>query len=99
MGSSTAGKGPGTIALAPAEAALGWQPGTFISAYKSNRGAANDLALEDSPVGPPLIDLLEKVAEVLKEKAVSERRRSSWAGGAVPLRFAEAVVGGPACRA
>ena len=37
-----------------AEKALGWPPGTFMQAYRHNRDSANNLALESSPVGPPL---------------------------------------------
>jgi hypothetical protein len=33
-----------------AESSLGWSSGAFMEAYDSNRGAANDLALEASPV-------------------------------------------------
>jgi len=43
-----------------AERELGWQSGTFLSAYRGNRESANDLALESSPVGRPLMDLLEE---------------------------------------
>ena len=46
-----------------AETALGWQSGTFLSAYRGNRESANDLALESSPVGRPLMDLLEEKGE------------------------------------
>lgn len=42
-----------------AEAALGWSPGSFLTAYEANRKGSNALALEASPVGP----LLVKVAD------------------------------------
>jgi hypothetical protein len=43
-----------------AEQALGWEPGTFMAAYSGNRQSANDLALEASPVGLPLVELLQE---------------------------------------
>jgi hypothetical protein len=41
-----------------AESALGWTAGTFIAAYARNRDAANELALEASPVVGRLLKLL-----------------------------------------
>jgi hypothetical protein len=41
-----------------AEPALGWQPGTFISAYRENRAAANTLALDASLVGQAMLALI-----------------------------------------
>jgi len=46
-----------------AEKALEWTPGTFLSAYRGNRESANDLALESSPVGQPVLDLLQETGE------------------------------------
>ena len=43
-----------------AERALGWEKGTFMAAYKGNRTAANEVALEASPVAQPLLELLEE---------------------------------------
>jgi len=43
-----------------AEKTLGWPPGTFMTAYRENQSSANDLAVESSPVGRPLLDLLEE---------------------------------------
>ncbi|HVA46105.1 MAG TPA: hypothetical protein VNH11_07000 [Pirellulales bacterium] len=43
-----------------AERALGWPPGTFIAAYTRNRDAANELALEASPIAGRLLELLAK---------------------------------------
>lgn len=42
-----------------AEAALGCAPGAFLQAYNGNRRAANDLALEASPVASALTALME----------------------------------------
>lgn len=42
-----------------AESALGWEPGDFMAAYQGNRDSANDLAIESSPVGQPLLDYLD----------------------------------------
>lgn len=72
-----------------AEGGLGWQRGTFMSAYNENRSSANDLALESSPIARPLIDLLEEcggwdgtATELLHEieSQVSEqsRRQRGW---------------------
>lgn len=47
------------IWVTAAEAGLGWLPGTFHKAYQSNRDSANDLALESSPIGRPLLEHLE----------------------------------------
>jgi hypothetical protein len=38
--------------------ALGWPPGSFIGAYTSNRGTANELAVESSIIGPPILALM-----------------------------------------
>jgi hypothetical protein len=43
-----------------AEQPLGWEPGTFMATYSGNRQSANDLALEASPVGQPLVELLQE---------------------------------------
>jgi putative DNA primase/helicase len=43
-----------------AEKTLGWDAGTFMAAYQSNRTSANELALESSPVGSPLLELLKE---------------------------------------
>jgi hypothetical protein len=45
--------------VAAAESALGWERGAFLQAYRGNVKAANDLALEDSPVVAPLRQLIE----------------------------------------
>ena len=48
------------IWVSAAEPALGWEPGTFLSAYDENRAAANQIALEASPIAAPLFKLLAK---------------------------------------
>ena len=60
--------------IVAAEPALGWETGTFLKQYESNREAANDLPLEASPIVQPLRKLLDKHAkwegsatELLKE--------------------------------
>lgn len=43
-----------------AELALGWERGTFLSAYQGNRESANEVALEASCVARPLLEVLEE---------------------------------------
>ena len=72
-----------------AESALGWSKGTFMAAYNGNRQSANDLALESSTIGRPLLDLLGNrgewsgtASELLEtlETRVSDpaKRQKSW---------------------
>src|SRR5262249_25369043 len=37
-----------------AEQALGWSRGAFLDAYRDNRGSAHAIALDSSPIVPPL---------------------------------------------
>lgn len=46
-----------------AERALGWPAGSFLAAYDRNRSAANEVALESSPIFPPLQQSLANVSE------------------------------------
>jgi len=46
-----------------AEDSLGWSDGAFLQAYNSNRGSANDLALEASPVAQAIRRLCATAAE------------------------------------
>jgi hypothetical protein len=46
-----------------AEEALGWEPGTFMTAYSGNRMAANEAALEADPVAVALMKVLEAEAK------------------------------------
>ena len=57
--------------MVAAEVGLGWTEGTFLRAYDSNRGTANALSLEASPVVTPLRRYLGA--------------RSSWRGTAAEL--------------
>jgi DNA primase len=71
-----------------AESALGWKAGTFLSTYTGNRGEANDLALDASPVAGLLreladaggwkgtcSDLLARLSESAGEEAT---KRPAW---------------------
>ena len=70
-----------------AEPALGWPPGTFLTAYSDNRAEANELTLEASPIVPALRELADDgftgtatdLLSVLAEKAWTS---SSTAPGA-----------------
>jgi hypothetical protein len=62
-----------------AEPALGWEPGTFMKAYSGNREAANELALDASPVSMPIRSLVD---------------RKPWTGTATELlKVLDALVG------
>ncbi|MCC6493488.1 MAG: hypothetical protein IT424_10750 [Pirellulales bacterium] len=72
-----------------AEKAIGWEHGDFIAAYQGNRNSANDLAIESSPVGQPLLEFVEtnqgwdgSASELLNaiEQRVSEqiKRHNGW---------------------
>ncbi len=72
-----------------AEKSLGWNAGDFMAAYQSNRDSANDLAIESSPVGQPLLDLLDAndgwegsatslLDELDKHASEQIRRHKSW---------------------
>jgi hypothetical protein len=45
------------------EPALGWEPGSFLAAYRENRREANSLALEAVPLAGPVRQLVESVGE------------------------------------
>ncbi len=72
-----------------AEKGLGWPAGTFLKTYTANRESANDLALEASPIGPPLLELLQGSGDwegtatdllAALEETVTEqtKRQKSW---------------------
>jgi hypothetical protein len=72
-----------------AEPALGLEPGTFLRTYRGNRAAANDLALEVSPVAAALISFIKNAgrwtgvaSELLKELNArmdeDMRRQKRW---------------------
>ena len=43
-----------------AEAALGWEPGAFMAAYKANRASSDATAVESSPVGEALCKVADR---------------------------------------
>jgi hypothetical protein len=58
------------------EQEMGWPEGKFIEAYNDNRHTAHTIALENSPIVPPLVELAKEArswkgtpAELLKELA------------------------------
>jgi hypothetical protein len=70
-----------------AEPALGWQAGSFLRSYSGNREAANDLALEASPLAGPIrvvaaaggfegtaTELLARLAQHAAEKVANSRQ-------------------------
>jgi len=57
-----------SVAAAPQ---LGWSGDDFLDAYNNNRNSANDLAIESSPVGPAIQEMMEN--------------RDSWEGIAKEL--------------
>ena len=70
-----------------AEQILGWTPGAFLKSYSENRSKGDELAIEASPVGPPLCllaeggfegtmtELLERLVELTDEQAI---RAKTW---------------------
>ena len=46
--------------ISAAERALGWIPGTFVETLFSNRNEANELVVEQAPIGLPILALLAK---------------------------------------
>lgn len=72
-----------------AEKTLGWQHGDFMAAYKGNRDSANDLAIESSPVGQPLLEFLDvnhgwdgsasELLNAIEERVVDQiKRQKAW---------------------
>jgi hypothetical protein len=59
--------------IVAAEPALGWKPGTFVNAYMANRMSAAAEALEQSPIGPAIVSLMEHCSE------------GEWSGSATEL--------------
>jgi len=71
--------------VSAAESKLGWQPGTFVEAYRENRKAANELPLEN-----PVAEALRKIelpwqgtaTDLLKDLAIAASeeiaRSKSW---------------------
>jgi hypothetical protein len=69
-----------------AEAALGWEPGTFLRAYSENRERGHDIALEASPLASLLQDVAQRgfegtaseLLERLRGLAEDDQRRARW---------------------
>lgn len=71
--------------LVAAEPALGWEPGSFLATYDTNRDEVHELAVEASVVGAPLLEvasggydgtmasLLELLASKVDEKVTKRR--------------------------
>lgn len=45
--------------VAAAEPSLGWETGSFLAAYRENRGAANEMALDASPIAARICELAQ----------------------------------------
>ena len=73
--------------IVAAEPALPWAPGEFLAAYSGNRGEANELTLEESPIGHSVRELAQRgfegTAEDLLERlegiaGEATTRRREW---------------------
>lgn len=76
-----------------AERALSSQPGSFLEAYRDNRDAAHQMAVETSAIGTVLLDLLDnspgawestvaQLLDALEQKADDRtKRRKDWPKG------------------
>ena len=78
-----------------AEPALGLAPGTFTAAYADNRDAATEQAIDGSPVGPVLVNLIdtattptwtgtttELLQALLQRTGEGQRKARGWPGNA-----------------
>lgn len=80
------------LLIAAAEPALPWGKGEFLTAYRANRGEANTMAIEASPIAPPILAMLDKLGRwqgsagellaILEENFTDERtrKRRDWPG-------------------
>jgi len=79
-----------------AEPELGWQPGSFLASYEGKRSETHELAIEASPIGQAVRDLVEQqeeffglaseLLERLNQIAGEERtRRFDWPKNATKL--------------
>lgn len=59
------------LLIVAAEPALPWESGAFLAAYQGNRGEANTMAIEASPIALPILAMLEE--------------KGSWSGNAGEL--------------
>ncbi len=81
--------------ITAAEPGLGWEPGSFVAAYRSNRETANSLALEGSALTGPLLALADAggfegtataLLDRLREAAPDESvRQRNWPDSARAL--------------
>jgi hypothetical protein len=70
------------------EPALGWEPGTFLEAYRGNRATANETALDSSPITKYLLALItckdwkgsagELLVALEKDATPGDRQLKSW---------------------
>lgn len=78
-----------------AEPALGWPTGSFLKAYRGNRDAIHEIALDAAVIVPPMrtmlesgeflgtaTELLDRLATIVGESAT---RRKGWPGNATSL--------------
>lgn len=73
--------------IVAAEEALPWSPGDFLAAYSESRASAHDVALDASPIGALLLQLVERgpfvgtASELLQRLArigAEPTRQSGW---------------------
>jgi hypothetical protein len=69
-----------------AEPALGWKDGTFLSAYRSNRASAHELALDADPVAGALQELVSAVTPVWEGQATALLIRLGEIAGETAMR-------------
>jgi hypothetical protein len=93
-----------------AEPALGWKHGSFVAAYRANRQDAGDIALESSPIVPPVLRLVEQApiwegtaTDLLKALAAlvdeSAKKQKAWPSNGKGLSDALRRLVGPLRRA
>jgi len=79
--------------MTAAEPALGWEPGTFMSAYSDNRAAAVELGIESSPVGQAVRNFVDETEDWMGtatdllaklDKCTTEKIRKSKAWPTTP---------------
>ncbi len=71
-----------------AESGLGWDAGTFMTAYSRNRNAASEAALEASPVAAVLLDYVRASGTVtLSTKGLLNTLAAELGEGKVPSDF------------
>lgn len=72
-----------------AESGLGWAPGRFLMAYHGNRESANELAIDSTVIGRPLLEHLEsnggwtgtssELLHILESRASDQaKRQTGW---------------------